>query len=59
MLVLSRKVNEKILIGNDTELVIVDIRGDSVRVGITAPKDVVILREEVRDRRINDATGDK
>ena len=49
MLVLSRKVNERILIGEDIELVVVQIRGDKVRIGIAAPKDVSIHRQEVAD----------
>lgn len=49
MLVLSRHVNEKILIGDDIEVVIVDIRGDKVRLGIQAPKDVSVHRKEVYD----------
>jgi len=47
MLVLSRKIDEKILIGEDIELMIVEIRGDTVKVGIKAPKDVVIFRNEL------------
>ena len=47
MLVLSRKVNERILIGEDIELVVVQIRGDKVRIGIAAPKDVSVHRQEV------------
>lgn len=47
MLVLSSKKNERIHIGNDIELVVVEIRGDKVRLGIDAPKDVPIHREEV------------
>ncbi|KUO65596.1 MAG: carbon storage regulator CsrA [Gracilibacter sp. BRH_c7a] len=47
MLVLSRKVNETILIGDDIEIVVVAVAGDNVRLGIKAPKDVKILRSEV------------
>ncbi len=46
MLVLARSENEKIRIGNDIEIVVVSIRGDRVRLGITAPKSVRIDREE-------------
>lgn len=46
MLVLSRKKNEVIRIGDDIEVVIVDIRGDKCRVGITAPKQVPVHRAE-------------
>ena len=47
MLVLSRKINEKILIGGNIEVTIVDIKGDIVKVGINAPKEVSILRGEL------------
>ncbi len=47
MLVLSRKKNEKIIIRDDITIVIVEIRGDKVRLGIEAPKDVTVHREEV------------
>jgi len=47
MLVLSRKINQKIRIGEDIELTIVSINGDLVRLGIDAPKEVKILRSEI------------
>lgn len=47
MLVLSRKINETILIGDDIEITVVAVMGDNVRLGIKAPKDVKILRSEV------------
>ena len=47
MLVLSRKVNEKIRINDDITLVVVEIRGDKVRLGVDAPSDVPVHREEV------------
>ena len=49
MLVLSRRKNESIVINDDITLVIVEIRGDKVRLGIEAPKDVPIHRREVYD----------
>lgn len=49
MLVLSRKINERIKIGDNIEIVVVSIAGDQVRLGIEAPKDVKILRNEVFD----------
>ncbi|OWK38671.1 carbon storage regulator CsrA [Fimbriiglobus ruber] len=49
MLVLSRKKNESIVINNDIVITIVEIRGDKVRLGIVAPKDVPVHREEVYD----------
>ncbi|MDB5313788.1 MAG: csrA [Gemmataceae bacterium] len=47
MLVLSRKKNESIVINNDVIVTVVEIRGDKVRLGIVAPKDVPVHREEV------------
>ena len=47
MLVLSRKPNESIKIGDDIELKIIEIKGDIVRIGIEAPKSVEILRSEL------------
>lgn len=47
MLVLSRKKNESIVINNDIVITVVDIRGDKIRLGIVAPKDVPVHREEV------------
>jgi carbon storage regulator len=47
MLILSRKTGEKLMIGDDVELTILGIKGNQVRVGVSAPKDVPVHREEV------------
>lgn len=47
MLVLSRKLNETIKIGDDIELKIIEVKGDTVRIGIEAPKSLEILRGEL------------
>lgn len=47
MLVLSRKKNESIVINNDITIVVVEIRGDKVRLGVEAPKEVPVHRREV------------
>ena len=49
MLVLSRKKNESIVINDDITIVIVEIRGDKVRLGVEAPKEVPVHRKEVFD----------
>ena len=49
MLVLSRKVNETIVINDNIVIVVVDILGDKVRLGIEAPKDISVHRQEVAD----------
>ncbi|MEE3369398.1 MAG: carbon storage regulator CsrA [Planctomycetota bacterium] len=47
MLVLSRKKNESIVIDNDITIVVVEIRGDKVRLGVDAPKEIPVHRQEV------------
>jgi carbon storage regulator len=49
MLVLSRQRDETIMIGDDIEITIVDIRGDKVRIGIAAPSHVAVHRKEIYD----------
>jgi len=47
MLVLSRQKDESIMVGDNVEITIVDVRGDKVRLGITAPKEIPVHRREV------------
>lgn len=49
MLVLSRKKDEKIVIGDSITLMVIEIRGDKVRLGIEAPADIPVHRQEVYD----------
>lgn len=49
MLVLSRKKNESIVINHDITIVVVEIRGDKVRLGVEAPKETPVHRREVYD----------
>jgi len=49
MLVLSRKKDEKIIIGDNITVMVIEIRGDKVRLGIEAPKEVTVHRQEVYD----------
>ena len=49
MLVLSRQRDETIMIGDDIEVTVVDIRGDKVRLGINAPREISVHRKEVYD----------
>lgn len=49
MLILSRHKNEQVIIGNDIVVTVVDIRGDKVRLGFDAPKEITVHRKEVYD----------
>lgn len=47
MLILSRKTNQKIVIGENIEITIIDVKGDQVKVGIEAPRELKVFRREV------------
>ena len=63
MLALSRKKNEAIVINNNIEITVLDIRGDQIKLGISAPKDIPIYRKEVyiqiqnENKQATDAAG--
>ena len=50
MLILTRKVNETLRIGDDVTVTVLGIKGSQIRIGITAPRDVAVHREEVYER---------
>lgn len=50
MLVLTRKVHQSIMIGDEIEVVVLEVRGEQVRVGIRAPKDVPVHRKEIYEQ---------
>jgi carbon storage regulator len=52
MLILSRKIGEEIVISDNIRIKVVAIDSGKVRIGITAPKDVIVDRQEVHDRRL-------
>ena len=51
MLVLTRKVEESILIGDDVEIMVLGVSGDKVRIGINAPREIEVFRKEVKEDR--------
>ncbi len=54
MLILTRRIGEKLLIGDDIEVVVLDVNRNQVKVGIKAPREMTVLREElyIRDRKV-------
>ncbi len=54
MLVLTRKVNQSIIIGEGVEVVILEVRGEQVRIGIKAPRSVTVHRKEIYDQIIEE-----
>ncbi|MDA8233882.1 MAG: carbon storage regulator CsrA [Clostridia bacterium] len=52
MLVVTRRQGEKIVIGNDIEIIILDIKGEQVKIGLNAPKNVTIYRNEIYEEII-------
>ncbi len=50
MLYLSRKIGESIIINNNIEMTVVEIRGKSVKIGFTFPQDASVLRKEIHDK---------
>jgi len=50
LLILTRRVNESLRVGEDVTVTVVAVKGNQVRIGINAPKDVEVLREEIYNR---------
>jgi carbon storage regulator len=59
MLVLTRKSNQSIVIGDDIVITVLEVRGDQIRIGITAPREVAVYREEVWIARTGAAALDR
>jgi carbon storage regulator len=58
MLVLTRKTNQSIMIGDDIEITVLSVSGDKVRIGIEAPRDISVFRQEVLDNAEAEPSGD-
>ena len=50
MLVLTRRVGETVIVGNDVSVTILGVKGNQIRIGINAPRDVAVHREEIYER---------
>jgi carbon storage regulator len=57
MLVLSRKVGEKILIGSNIEITVVRVCQNTVRIGVEAPRSIQVVREEIKDMPLDEPVG--
>ena len=59
MLILTRRVGETLMVGDDVTVTVLGVKGNQVRIGVNAPKDVAVHREEIyeRIRKENEAAG--
>ncbi len=58
MLILTRRVGESLMIGDNVNVTVLGIRGNQVRIGVNAPKDVAVHREEIYDRIQKEQSGE-
>ena len=59
MLILTRRVGETIVIGQNVTVTVLGVRGHQVRLGVNAPKDIAVHREEIYERIVKDAQPEK
>ena len=59
MLILTRRVGETLVIGDDVNVTVLGVRGNQVRIGVNAPKEVAVHREEIYQRIHNENDSDK
>ena len=58
MLILTRRVGETLMIGDEVTVTVLGVKGNQVRIGVNAPKDVAVHREEIYDRIRKEGEGD-
>ncbi len=58
MLILTRRVGETLMIGNEVTVTVLGVKGNQVRIGVNAPKDVAVHREEIYERIKREGDGD-
>ena len=59
MLILTRRVGETLMVGDDVTVTVLGVKGNQVRIGVNAPKDVAVHREEIYDRIRKESTGEE
>lgn len=59
MLILTRRVGETVVIGDQVQVTVLGVKGNQVRLGVTAPKDVAVHRSEIYDRIQKERSGDE
>ena len=59
MLILTRRTNETLMIGDDIKITVLYVKGNQVRIGIDAPNDIAVHREEIYERIQNEQEGNK
>jgi len=57
MLILTRRIGETVVIGNDVDVTVLSVKGNQVRLGVTAPKEVTVHREEIYQRICQEQNG--
>ncbi|MCB1671749.1 MAG: carbon storage regulator CsrA [Gammaproteobacteria bacterium] len=58
MLILTRRIGETLMVGDDVTITVLGVKGNQVRIGVNAPKDVAVHREEIYQRIQKERTGD-
>ncbi len=59
MLVLTRRIKEKLVIGDDVTVTLIGVKGNQVRIGIDAPREITVHREEVHQRILKERAADR